>query len=284
LALGRVTSLKVVETEAQVRSSSRFRFSKASILANKLNFSGLPQLRNRIDMLRSFNDPNYQHYSPFAIGSMATFMIYLGLILFAPSGVRIPSWLWFLGLPILIFGAILQLLSKRILWIRSYQAGVAILFASVYASLLWITLTHHQNWTNKLLAMLIIGLIVVGSAWSIYVHNLNSSHRKDMPHGPIGMLDSRTGIVDPTRSPVAIQKQWEQAEGKLKLVSRLAPLIAGISMFLVRILSEPGILVIIAVIALLGTIFGSIGIGGLVYYVFAIIRWEREHEKRMLLQ
>jgi hypothetical protein len=55
-------------------------------------------------------------------------------------------------------------------------------------------------------------------------------------------------------------------------------------MFLVRILSEPGILVIIAVIALLGTIFGSIGIGGLVYYVFAIIRWEREHEKRMLLQ
>jgi hypothetical protein len=232
-------------------------------------------------MLRFTKDPGYLQYSPLALGFTGTFSIYLGTALISVFKQTIPSWLWFLAILPLAIGLFLQLNSKRILWIRTYQVFIGLINACVWSSLLWFILTRNQTEGTNLFTGITIGVLLVASVLGIYLRNINSTYLSNMPYGPQGVLNTKTGIVDPTRSPTFIHRRQEPVKRRLDVLWRFSPLIAGFSMFLVRVLSESANTIILALVTLLWIIVCAGGAGGAIAYVISILRWEQEHEKRM---
>lgn len=230
-------------------------------------------------ILRAFRNYSYQQYSPVVFGIALVPPIYLILVLFAQPHVVIPKSLWFSGIPIIIIGAVLQFLSNRVLWIQVYQAIVTLWLVSLSLLLLWIVLTTGQDEEYKLLAGATTSVIVVGSMIATYQSNINVW--KNMPHGPTGILDCKTGIVDPTESPQYVQDQLDKARDLTDVWQRFSPLAAGILMFLVQVLSNSGITIMVAFVALIWTILGVAGVSRAFYFIASIIRWEREHEKHI---
>lgn len=230
-------------------------------------------------MLRICRDYNYQQYSPLLFGIALTPPIYLILVLFAQPYVAVSKWLWLSGLPILVAGIILQFFSNRVLWIRIYQVVVTLWLAILALFLLWVVLTKGQSREYKLLAGATIGIITVGSIMATY--QANRDVWTDMPHGPTGVLDNQTGIVNPNKSPIQIQNRLDKARRLTDIWRNFSPLAAGIAMFLVQILPNSGITIMVAFVALIWTILGVVGVSRALYFVPSIIRWEREHGKQI---
>ena len=174
-----------------------------------------------------------------------------------PDGVSIPSWLWFIGFPILLIGFALQLLARRVLLMRGYQVLVLGLNTVVYATLLWVLLAANRSKQEQVFAAIAVPLIIIGSAVGIFLRNINRTILVKMPYGPTGLLNSRTGFVDPRRSPDLVQKQWDKATFQSRVLERWHPIIVGLSMFLVKMLPRSGISVILIVI---GLVFAGLGV------------------------
>ena len=230
-------------------------------------------------MLRTFRDYNYQQYSPFLFGVALTPPIYLILFLFAQPHVAVPKWLWVAGIPIIGAGAILQFLSNRVLWIRIYQAAVTLWLAILALILLWILLTQGQSGAYKLLAGATMGVVVIGSIVATYQSNIDVWI--NMPHGPTGVLDNQTGLVNPTKSPIKVQNRLDKARRLTDIWRNFSPLSAGIAMFLAQVLPNSGITIMVAFVALIWTILGVVGASRALYFVPSILRWEREHGRHI---
>lgn len=230
-------------------------------------------------MLRIFRDYNYQQYSPLLFGIALTPPIYLILVLFAQPHVVVPKWLWLSGLPIIVAGAILQFSSNRVLWIRIYQVTVVLWLGVLALILLWVVLTKDQSGGYKLLAGVTIGIIVIGSVVATY--QSNNAMWSNMPHGPTGVLDNQTGLVNPNKSPIQVQNRLDKAHRLTDIWRNFSSLAAGLAMFLVQVLPNSGITIMVAFVALIWTILGLVGVSRALYFVPSIIRWEREHGKQI---
>ncbi|MFN8491262.1 MAG: hypothetical protein U0350_26935 [Caldilineaceae bacterium] len=236
-------------------------------------------------MLRFFREPAYQYYSPIFMGCIFTGTLYLGIgLLTIANGLSIPSWLWFIGFPILLSGFGLQLLSKRVLLIRGYQTVLCGLNTAVYTILLWALLAANRSKQEQGFATIVVLLIIMGSVVGVFLRNINRSILAKMPYGPIGLLNNKTGFVDPSRAPDSVQKQWDKAASQSRILARWHPIIAGLSMFLVKMLPRSEMGIVLIVIGLMFGIMCAGGLGGAAAYVVAIKRWEREHKKYMYVK
>lgn len=231
-----------------------------------------------LDMLR-FADPYHLYYSPAVIGCTGILTIYLGLALLAVQGMVAPGWIWLFGLSIPLTGFILQIASRRVVYIRGYQVVVMGLMALVHGSAFWTVVSHNQLGGLKLLAGMITGILLLVLGIGVYRTNWKRSYFAEMPYGPVGVLDSTTGLVDPARSPRHVQDHRGKAEQQYALLWRLAPLTAGLSMLLVRGLPRSSIAALVGVIAFGFAAFGAMGAGGYSFFLVASWRWERAHSK-----
>ncbi|GAB4568502.1 MAG: hypothetical protein Kow0047_21450 [Anaerolineae bacterium] len=218
-------------------------------------------------------------FLPFLFGSQITLFVYLGFALFIVLGIGLPIEAWVAALLMPLVGLILQLASRRVIYIRAYYTVVAGLFSLVYGSLLWSILATDQSHRFKLFAGLIIGAMLILIGIGSYRANLSKSYSVYMPHGPVGTLDERTGLVDPSTSPPHIQEEYDKAQRQIAQLLQWAPLTAGLSILLVRSLSLKGHMFLIALVALVCAAGGAFGVGGFYFYYVAARNWEREHGK-----
>jgi hypothetical protein len=170
------------------------------------------------------------------------------------------------------------------MYIRGHQMAISGLMAIVYSGLLWAVLTHDQPYEFKLLAGLVIGPMLGALGIGVYRVNQKRPYLAEMPYGPTGTLNKKTGLVDPTVSPPLIQRSRDKAEKQYALLWRLAPLTAGLSMLLARGLPASGIAVVVAIIALVTSAGAAGAAGGMCFYVVASRRWEQQHGKGMYVK
>jgi hypothetical protein len=122
-------------------------------------------------MLQRLYDPHLLHFSPGLTGASSTAMIYLQLGLIDVLIAPVPRWVWVGGLWVLLPGIVLQIASRRILYMRLYQACVFFIFSLMVAYLLWGLLTLNQGEPNRIVVGVLIGLSFIGSVWIGYNPN-----------------------------------------------------------------------------------------------------------------
>lgn len=247
-------------------------------------YSEMIWLWESLNMSSWLMEPYRLHYSPLAIGILLALFTYLGLALFRVPGLLVPGWVWLAVLLVPLSGLVLQFATRRVVYIRAYQLTAVGLVALVYGSLLWAVFTYDQPYKFKLFAGLVMGAMLVALGVGAYRVNQKRPYLAEMPYGPVGILDNKTGLVDPAVSPPLIQRSRDKAEKQYALLWRLAPLTAGLSMLLVRGLPASGKAVLVAIIALV-IAAGYAGVTGSVYfYIIASWRWEQQHSKRMYVK
>lgn len=117
---------------------------------------------------------------------------------------------------------------------------------AVYTTLLWAFLAANSSKQEQGFAAIVVLLILIVSTVGVYLRNVHRNTWVKMPYGPTGLLNNKTGFVDPRRSPDPVQKQWDKPTAQSRILARWHPIIAGLSMFLVKMLprSEIGIILI----------------------------------------
>ena len=55
-------------------------------------------------------------------------------------------------------------------------------------------------------------------------------------------------------------------------------------MFLIRVFPEQGTIAMASLSAMIWTILGATGAGGFIAYIFSILHWEQEHDKRIYIR
>ena len=231
-------------------------------------------------LIDPFTNPDSIQFSPFGFGLVIVCFTYPGLlILGAQPGIDLHPLAWCVGILLIVFGGWMERATRRLLWIRVYQSLTTILLLIVFATLLWILLAGGRSFQTQLLTAVMLLLLLGGMMIAIHHMTIGRVDLASMPHGPKGMLHKKTAIVDPTHSPRQFEEHKVLEKGKLNQIGRLSPLLAGISMFLVQILSESGITFMLSVAAIIGISLGLGSIVGLGSYVLSIRQWERDNGK-----
>lgn len=234
-------------------------------------------------MLQRLHDPHHLQFSPGLTGAIFTALLYLELVLIHALIAPVPQWVWVCGTLVLFTGIILQLTSRRMLYLRLYQVCVFFIFSVVLAYLLWGLLTLSQGDYNRIVAGVLIGMIFIGSVWSGYDPNRTRKHYKTMPHGPIGLLNLKTGLIVPTRSPATSQAQIRESQKMTQMLLRFGPLLTGLLAFIIQISSQSNDILLLTVVTLPWMIICARGVGTYLVYVVSIIRWEEEYQRRIYI-
>lgn len=222
--------------------------------------------------------------SPLLLGISVTITIYLGLALCAVVSTTPPNLLWLSALLFPILGLFIQFSVKRILVIRCFSIIVFSSIVFVFGYLFWLIVTQNLGIIYRVLVGILMAVTLVALAVGFYRTNQRRPYLANMPHGSSGMLNPKTGYVDPTVSPPALQRQREQADRSTRLLLRWAPLAAGLSMVFVRSLSASGITIAILIIAFVVATGGAAAVGGLCYFFVASLRWEKKMGKHIKLK
>lgn len=235
-------------------------------------------------MSRLARNPYYRQYSPFFMGGIFVILIYLGLaILFyqvsPPSG-----WSWFVPLLLLALAIALQLTTKRVVYIRLFQSMLMVIVSLIYGISFLVLIANHQSYNFKWLTASLMTIMIILIYYASYRANAGRKYLHDLPHGPVGTLDHRTGFIDPYKSPPLIQKHQDELQSKRHVVWRLAPLTAGLAMVLVRGLPSSGLNLLLIFLSLVVATGSSGGAGGALYYAIASRRWEVQNGKLMLVR
>jgi len=224
----------------------------------------------------------WRDYSPWFIALWTTIFIYMALILLNEFSTSVPGWLWYWGGVYFFVGILLSFVSKRLFWIRLYQIFGLINVATFFAVLLAVTLQRNDNFGNSIWIGFMLMFFSIG--------NISLGYRSariqlgKVGYGLSGTLDTATGVLDPYKSPPKRQRRLEQDQQTEKIWLRLMPLIAGLSMFLVNIMSDQDVRIFIAVAAMGLLWLGTMGIGRYSYYIVWTRNWERQHKRQIVLQ
>lgn len=236
-------------------------------------------------MVKQFSNPGYFQISPVLMAILSIPSFYIGLGLLASVKVTIPTLAWYTGLLVIAIGGVIELFLRRILWIRVYQLLVMSIMATIHGTLLW-TLTVTEHDLIEILSILII-VISIGAAAAMvtiaYQARL-ASRGLVMPHGTFGSLNQMTGIVNPNFTPEPIQQEIDRVQNRQASMTRLSPLIAGMTMFLVQIASASMLTVIMAAVAFLMMSIGLAGSVSAIIYAIYILQWERANKKKIFVK
>lgn len=234
-------------------------------------------------MLKAFHDPTYQHFSAFFLGLAGSIVGYLIFALIVMIEQSVSNWLWFFGIPLLVIGLLVDLLSRRLWWIRLYQSILFLLCTLLIMSYLLIAFAKNPqiNIYGMGFTLAVIACAVAGFSFR---QTLQSPLRRTMPHGALGRLDPKTGAVYPEQSPPAVKTEWEETKRGLNALSKLTPLIAGAAMVLVQVIATPQVLSFINFLLSLGVTFCASGIGSYAAFAYCVRQWETEHQKKILVK
>jgi hypothetical protein len=105
-----------------------------------------------------------------------------------------------------------------------------------------------------------------------------------MPHGALGRLDNFTGLVYPKQSPPKIKEEWEKTQTGLTFVFRFIPIIAGLAMFMVQIMSASSMMPFVNFLFSLLVLFSAYGIGSYAAFAVCINRWEVANHRRIYVK
>lgn len=235
-------------------------------------------------MSRFVADPYYRQYSPLVVGIAGTFFLYLALILLATQGVSFLEAIWVAILLIPFVSLWMQLRVRRVAHIRLHQALLFELLSLSYGLLCWIIVSRGQGSIFRVFAAVMSCIMLLGLAAMGYWSNTRRFYLAASPQGPVGTLDTNTGLVDPNRSPDSVQKHEDALANKNHLVWRLAPLTAGLAMLLARGLPDLGQDVVMTLAAMTIAAGCAAAAGALLFFAFAVRRWEFENGKLILVQ
>ena len=234
--------------------------------------------------MQSTSDPFTQQNSLLVAGLAIAVFAFPGLGLLTYLGLSIPGWLWLSGLVIFAFGLLLHFATRRIVYIRSYQAAALGLVAVTYGVLLWVILAGSSlTGTRVLLVISIAGLQTLTGIVAFSDNRRRYRANPNKPFGPYGILDAKVGVV--TRDTSNQYKDQERRQTTLYTkLSRLAPMTAGLAMLIARSLSDSAINIVIGLIALVCAFGAAAGAGGVIFYLVVSARWEQEHGMRMYVK
>lgn len=221
-------------------------------------------------------------------GSMVSM---LGLALLAMSGFTFNPRVLLLFAPFLLVGILLDIVSKRLLWIRVYQIIAMMLPTISFPAFLLYDLYNDLAATDLRYVQItstVIILSILGTITLAFVQTLRDPLRKLFPHGALGRLDNRTGVVYPeqmpSQAPDSLVETQTRTQAGLRMVARLTPIIAGLAMLSIRAFSNFDILQILKPFFFLLAIFGALGIGSYSAYMVTINRWEMANNKKMYVK
>lgn len=234
-------------------------------------------------MLKAFRDPTFRHFSSFFLGLVGSIVGYLIIALIVMVGQPLGNWIWFFPISVLLIGFLIDLVSRRLWWIRLYQVTLALFCTLLIMSYLLIafTQTPQANFYGVAFTLVTIACAVAGLAFR---QTMQSPLRKIMPHGALGRLDPRTGYVYPDQSPPAVKREWEKTQRGLNVITRLTPLIAGVAMVLVQMFATSQVLSFINFLFSIGVTFCASGIGSYAAFAYCVRQWEIEHQKKILVK
>ena len=232
-------------------------------------------------------DSEFNEFSPLVFGFLTSGLFLLGLGLFAQPKIPVYNWLWLLVIPIFFISFFLQIFSKRLLFIRIFQIIVSLILAITFTILLWFVLHKDGNVIVSLLLGFTIVIAILGGVATFFLTALRQEKNLESnPQGMRGSFNARQGIVIlESTSPAKDGRSDTKIGDPIKtFLARIAPLTAGLAMFIVQISSQSGITAITAVVALVFAIFATIGFVRFLRHSFAIIAWEKRHNRRIYLQ
>ena len=233
-------------------------------------------------VLQKFKDPHYLLYSPMALGIAFIGSYLIGSVMLAYKSLNISSLLY-ISLALLIIGVILQLKSNRVLYIRIYQMVVTTILTIVYLVGATVFLTDGRPLWQKWFVVIVMIIIAVMRGVLAFFRT-RRLYTPAMPHGPLGILNSKTGVVDPTETSPKLQKQMDEYTNKANLVWKIIPLTAGLALVFVRGLSDSGGELVMTIIAIIVVVGASGSIGSVYAYIRAILCWEKRHGKRITVK
>lgn len=231
--------------------------------------------------MRRFFSFHNAPFSAFAYGVSAALISLMAMGFFAVVNGTPFFQFWPLCLFYLVAGALVEMTTNRLAYIKLFQVIAATGWFAIPGVLFWTILSSEQTdsfraFAGLTTAMMIIGLIIVG-----YRANRNRSYLADIPHGPFGLLDQATGLVNPFDSPPSLRKGQKRAATVVARIRRLTPLAVGLSTLLVRGLPDSGIIILVMAIAFLMTTGGSLGGGAAFFFLITTLRWEHTHGKQI---
>jgi len=235
-----------------------------------------------MNVLQKFKDPHYGQYSTIALGGASAFFSLIAALMLEYMGLSISVFVCFLVFLILV-GIVLQIRSNRVLYIRIYQLVVfsTLVFSFLVVAILFLTDGGPlwQKWFVVIVMTIIAVLLGV-----LAFFRTRQLYTPTMPHGPLGILNPNTGVVDPTKSPPKLQEKIEEYSNKTNFVWRVIPLTAGLALAFVRGLSDSGGELVMAIIAIIVVVGVSGSIGSVYAYIRAILCWEKKHGKRITVK
>lgn len=236
-------------------------------------------------MYRKILDRQNYYYSPLTFGLVTLAMTYMGLALAEnPNKPFIPGWVWFSGIPLLVIGIFLQVFSRRVLWIRVFHALLTMQMSIVFAFVLWEVGKKNQISMSKWTIEMIVGMVFSGCLIYGYMSSLNHLKKTKMPHGAIGMLNFKTGSVDPMLNPKEIEAEQANVENVTRSVLQWGPLFVGLLMALTQIFGNQNHDPRVSLAALIFLILGALGLGGNIFYISSIWRWEQRNKKHIYVK
>ena len=203
------------------------------------------------------------------------------LFLFELSATMLPKWVWYIGGVYLVCGLILNFASRRILLIRYFQFIGALLITLASSTLIW-SLFRQGSTTSQLLIIVAALLLLLGGSLASGYEQVRRQGA-DFGYGYAGSLNPRTGILKPEQVPPSRKTEIDNFQNKVSNWRRISPIVAGLSMFFVNILSSDGVKIFISIAVVLLLWLGAFGLGRMFYFTRWVIQWEKTHREKILL-
>ena len=207
----------------------------------------------------------------FALGSM---------LVVSPAA----AWVWLVILAVSAFGALLQFTTRRVLVIRVYDLVMYSLTAVTGAVLTWDVLLLAWGESSAVFAGVLIAAMLVSFGAITYIRDRRNPKRVRLPCAATGKMDPKTGLIVDPRYVDKTPEARQQGSVVLRAILGLTPLIAGLSMIVVRGLSDD---VAVLLFLLPGVIFSVLMTwfaAKSASFLVGTIRWERAHGKRIYVK
>ena len=172
-------------------------------------------------------------YSPLFTGLLTgyfSFIALCGMIVVSPASTR--AWLVVLvgsGL-----GVVLQFTTRRVYAIRIYDTIAYVLAAVAGAALTCDVLLLAWGESSAVFAGVLIAAMLVSFGAITYIRDRRNPKRARLPCAATGKMDPKTGLIVDPRYMDKTPEGEQQGNSALRAILSLSPLIAGLSMMMVR--------------------------------------------------
>lgn len=227
-------------------------------------------------------------FSPLAAGAVGALGVTLALmgyvgLLNPVSRLAVSAWIAILII-CLGTGLVLQLTTLRVLFIRVFFASMFALGAVACGYLLLVLLVPSDEVFVRLFVGALVFLVLAIVAIQTYLSVTKAPSRSTMPHDDFGVLDESTGFIDLSRSMRHSSSGNEQWNKAALIVRATLPIVAALSMWLVRSLPATGDLVLIVLCGSFFAVVNAMGVGKHFALAVSCQRWEEQHQMKILVK